>query len=160
MMPAKVLFLLAWVVYALNFIWVSETQRFEETEIVPGNPCCPPSHLQGHLPSFLEDLWWEMLAAQGLSSSSDCFKALRAYLFTLLGDSLGLRVALKAISLLVFVVAVVPDRRKGIFKNADLLQKILFSFSSLFSQWEDAFTERFRITQMKKTIVTRITFNT
>jgi len=55
MMPAEVLFLLTWVVYTLNCIQVSETQQWEVAGMIPGDPSCPPAHLQGHLPSFLAD---------------------------------------------------------------------------------------------------------
>lgn len=165
-MPAEVLFLLTWVVYTLNFIWVREIQRFEVTETIPGDPCCPPSsarssaqllgrHVMGDVGCSEPVILSSSLIASGPSapSCSHCWGHLWE-------DSLGIRAALHRVSLLAYVVAVAPDGNKSIFENAEPLQKITFPSSSRFSQWEDAFTESFWITQMKKTIVTRMTFNT
>lgn len=39
-----------------GFYLSTETQRCEVTETVRGDLFCPSSHLQGHLPSFLQDM--------------------------------------------------------------------------------------------------------
>lgn len=163
MMPAEVLFLLTWVVYTLNFIWVREIQRFEVTETIAGDPCYPPSSARSSAQLLGRHVMGDVGCSEPviLSSSSDCFRALWAFLFTLLGTPLkGQPWDKSCLAKTILVGLCCGSCSWWKFENAELLQKITFPSSSWFSRWEDAFPESFRITQMKKTIVPKMTFNT